>query len=196
MDVTATNIVAADGFLYSLVWRRGDVPKASRNCLIRAPEGDTDTWSVWDGETFVPLAERDADGWTVHTLDCAGVGPRGLPAMRGLVYAPAEKTFVAVFQHRRRNDDGKVEAGFFTATSKDLVRWSAPRLLLAVPLRAGEADGDGFARYPSLIDETSPDRNFGTVGDRAALIYVRIHPRTEDAPARRELVAVPLRITP
>jgi len=194
--VTATNIVARGGFLYSLVWRRGDEPGQSRNCLIRAAEADTDRWSVWDGTGFVPLAERGADGWSVHDLDCARVGPRGLPAVRGLVYAPADGSFVAVFQHRRRGAGGVVESGFFTATSQDLVAWSTPKLLLAVPLKAEEAGQSGYARYPSLIDEASGDRNFGTIGDRAALIFVRLFPRGDDGRPSRQLVAVPLSITP
>lgn len=194
--VTATNIVARSGFLYSLVWRRGDAPGQSRNCLIRAPEGDTDRWSVWDGTAFEPLAERGAEGWTVHDLDCVRVGPRGLPAVRGLVYAPAEETFVAVFQHRRRGDDGTVQSGFFTATSKDLVTWSEPTLLLAVPLQAEEAGEAGYARYPSLIDETSEDRNFGTIGNRASLVFVRLHPHGDGGRPSRELVAVPVAVTP
>jgi hypothetical protein len=194
--VTATNIVTVDGYLYSIVWRRDADRERSRNCLIRATEGDTDHWSVWNGATFVPLAERTAPGWSVQNLDCARIGPPGLPAIRGLVYAPESRTFAAVFQHRRRDAGGAVEAGFFYATSPDLVAWSRPKLLLAVPLRADTGGKSDFAAYPSLIDDTSPDRNFSTVGRSADLVYVRIAPHGDGGRPSRALVAVPLAVTP
>ena len=99
-----------------------------------------------------------------------------------------DETFVAVFQYRTGG-----EHGFFYATSRDLIRWSTPQLLLSVDLKADAAPGESYAGYPSIIDETSPDRNFGSVGNSASLLFVRFRPAGQNSVVR-ELVAIPLRI--
>lgn len=196
--ISATNFVPFNGDLYSIVWRRDADPRQSRNCLVRAKGGDVNHWEAWTGEGFSPMADRAADGWQVTRTDCARIGERGLPAIRGLVFHPASGTFVAVFQHRRRGADGTPEEGFFTATSRDMIAWSQPRLLAPLPLRAGPGDTGTFAGYPSLIDGTSPDRDFGTISDSADLLFVRFLMDDKGGrPVRvRELVALPLKITP
>lgn len=194
--VSATNIVSYKGDLYSIVWRREADGKRSRNCLVRAPGGDVRRWEMWTGEGFAPMAQEGPAGWQVEGTDCAAIG-RGLPAIRGLVLHPASSTFIAVFQMRPRGPTGG-EDGFYTATSKDMVTWSPPRLLLAQPLRDGLDDHGTFAGYPTLIDDKSPDRDFGTVGPQADLVFVRFMELGAGGPKgrNRQLVAVPLRITP
>ncbi|MEP9375622.1 hypothetical protein ABLE91_02815 [Aquabacter sp. CN5-332] len=193
--VSTTNIVAWNGDLYAIVWRRAGEAGKSRNCLVRAPKGDVDRWEMWTGEGFAPLAERMADGWKVEGLDCAPIGPKGLPSIRGLVRHEASGEFVAVFQMRGRKG---APDGFYTVTSKDLISWSEPSLLAAVPLRGGREDEGEYSGYPSLIDDQSPDRNFGTVGTRADLVFVRFETDASGKrPKRvRELVALPLRVSP
>ncbi|HQS08103.1 MAG: hypothetical protein B7Y12_16085 [Rhizobiales bacterium 24-66-13] len=196
--ISATNIVPFKGDLYSIVWRRDANARQSRNCLVRARGGNTDHWEVLTNGGFAALADRMADGWHVRTTDCDRIGPRGLPAIRGLVLHPATGTFVAVFQHRRRGPDGTAEAGFFTVQSQDLISWSQPRLLLPVALR-GDREAEGArAGYPSLIDDTSADRDFGTVGETADLLFVRFLTQTNGGRVRtlRALVAVPLKLVP
>ncbi|WP_341991606.1 hypothetical protein [Azorhizobium sp. AG788] len=196
--ISATNIVPFQGDLYSIVWRRDADARQSRNCLVRAKGGNVDHWEVWTGAGFTPLADLASSGWKVAQTDCAAIGARGLPAIRGLVLHAASNTFVAVFQQRRRSLGGALEEGFFTATSKDLITWSAPRLLASLPLRAGPGDTGTFVGYPSLIDGSSPDRDFGTIDASADLVFVRfLMEQKGGRPVRvRELVALPLKVTP
>lgn len=196
--ISATNIVPYQGDLYSIVWRRDADARQSRNCLVRAKGGNVDHWEVWTGEGFAPMANLAAGGWQVKRTDCAAIGAQGLPAIRGLVLHPASNTFLAVFQQRRRIPGGAVEEGFFMATSADLITWSAPRLLVSLPLRAGPGDTGMFVGYPSLIDDSSPDRDFGTIGATADLMFVRFQMEQKGGRAMRvrQLVALPLKVIP
>lgn len=193
--ISTTNIVAWNGDLYAIVWRRAAEAGQSRNCLVRAPKGDVDRWEMWTGEGFAPLATRSPDGWRMEGHDCARIGEKGMPAIRGFVRHEGSGEFIAVFQMRGRRGGPD---GFYISTSKDLVNWSAPELLAAVPLRDGREDEGVFSGYPTLIDDQSDDRNFGTVGARADLVFVRFE--TDESGRRpkrvRELVALPISISP
>ncbi|MGU3495966.1 hypothetical protein ACLBXM_18140 [Xanthobacteraceae bacterium A53D] len=191
--ISTTNIVTYKGDLYSIVWRRDAEARNSRNCLVRAKGGDVNRWEVWTGDGFAPMAKRTPQGWTVERTDCAAIG-KGLPSIRGFVFHPASETFIAVFQQRPRGRS-KGEDGFYVATSKDMVNWSKPSLLTAQPLRDGLEDKGIFNGYPALIDSTSPDRNFGTVGESVDLVFVRLLPDAKMKRAR-QLIALPLTITP
>jgi len=195
--ITATNIVEWKGHLYTVIWRRGRTWEESRNCLARAAAGDLTHWSVWDGRAFTPAAVRGAEGWEALTRTCARIGPRGMSAIRGIVFHQPSATFIAVYQHRRRpKGQGRSQHGIFYSTSKNLVEWSMPRLLLARKLRSDAAEGEAFVSYPSLIDPDSPDRNFGTMDDTAALLFVRLASERKGGKRRhfRELVAVPITV--
>jgi hypothetical protein len=93
-----------------------------------------------------------------------------------------------VFQYRA----GK-QLGLFYATSKDLITWSAPVLLIAVDLQPDAARRNSWAGYPSIIDDTSQDRNFGAMGETAHLVFVRFLPKGLRS-VTRQLVAIPIRI--
>lgn len=192
--MTATNIVSWQGGLYTVLWRRGgDGDTRSHNCLARAPASDPGQWEVWSGSGFVPATRFDGERWQIATTACAAVGPRNQPVIRGVVLAEAAQTFIAVFQDRKRDAAGGEVSGFFYSTSADLLTWSAPELLLALDLKADAAPGEPWAGYPSIIDPASADRNFGTVGKSADLIFVRFQPKGQRS-VNRQLVTVPLRV--
>lgn len=186
--MSATNIVAWQGNLFTILWRRGEGGNdRSRNCLARAPSDDPLQWEVWSGSAFVPAARFEAGVWTVLTTDCDALGPT--TPVRGLVLDEDSGTFVAVFQYRTGDDHG-----FYYATSRDLVRWSPPAELLGIDLMRDAGPGEEWAGYPSIIDGSSSDRNFGTVGGTADLVFVRFMPVASTAKVLRRLVAVPIRI--
>jgi hypothetical protein len=187
--LTATNIVAWNGWLYTILWRRGgDGETKSHNCLARARADDPMAWDVWLGSAFVPAARFNGEGWSSLTTTCAAVGPATQPNIRGLVLQTRTQTFVAVFQYR-----AGTQLGFFYATSKDLIAWSAPALLLAIDLQPDAARRNSWAGYPSIIDDTSQDRNFGAMGETARFVFVRFLP-TGLRSVTRQLVAIPIRI--
>lgn len=189
--MTATNIGAWNGALYSILWRRGgDGETKSHNCLVRAPTSDTARWEFWSGSGFVPATVFAEGGWAAATFDCASIDIPGQPVIRGIVLHEPTQTFVAVFQDRTRDAHG-----FFYATSADLVHWSEPRLLLQTDLAADATDRRAYVGYPSIIDGSSADRNFGTVGGSASLIFVRFLPKGLRS-MTRQLVAVPIKLKP
>jgi hypothetical protein len=89
-------------------------------------------------------------------------------------------TFIAVWEAPKNESDRPVD-GFYTATSHNLLDWSAPRLLVAGRTMMGGAcapDGSGrdgsVISYPSILDTTAQGRNFDNVGDQAWLYYATI----------------------
>lgn len=194
--ITATNIIDWNDHIYSIVWRRGGNWKQSRNCLARAPKDDPTQWSLWTGEGFTPAARLTSAGWQVESTECARVGPRGMSAIRGVVRHEPSGTFIAVYQHRRRDKQGRELHGFFYSTSPDLVDWSMPKQLLDIELQPDVRPDQPFASYPSIIDDDSPDRNFATMDDTANLIFVRVLRRREGGKvhADRQLISLPIAV--
>jgi hypothetical protein len=92
----------------------------------------------------------------------------------------ASGTFIAIWEAPKNESDRPVD-GFYTATSRDLLNWSAPRLLVAGRTMMGAAcseDGGGrngsVIAYPSILDTKAEGRNFDNVGDIAWLYYAAI----------------------
>jgi hypothetical protein len=193
--MTATNFVRWLGDLYTIVWRRGDGREPSRNCLARAPGADVRHWQLWSGSAFVAASDFVDGAWRVATTDCARIGPAGVSAIRGLVLHAASGTFIAVFQYR----EGKAPAaarGFYTATSRDLFEWSRPQPLLSADLQPDATPGKPWVAYPSIIDDKSSDRDFGTIGTTADLLFVRIVSDAKTGRTLRSLIALPIRVEP
>ncbi|MCC9621445.1 hypothetical protein LPB41_07025 [Thalassospira sp. MA62] len=195
--VTVTNIISWQNYLYGIVWRRADNWDESRNCLVRAPADDPSRWDVWNGSDFETAATLTDQGWSVRDTQCARVGPKGLTSIRGLVRHEGTNTFITVYQHRVRKKGQPDVSGFFYSTSDDLKNWSEPHLLYEQPLRPDADEGDPFVAYPTIIDEDSQDRLFGTVDNQASLVFVRLVPKPYKDRWRvpRQLIRVPISIT-
>lgn len=194
--VTVTNIISWQNHYYAIVWRRADNWENSRNCLVRAPMDDPKRWDVWNGTSFEQAATLTDQGWSVRETECARVGPLGVSSIRGLVRDEATNSFITVYLHRIRKKGEPDIAGFFYSTSKDLTNWSEPKLLYQQPLQPDAAEGESFSAYPSIIDEDSTDRLFGTVDENASLIFVRLVPKPYKDKWRvpRQLIRVPISI--
>ncbi len=194
--VTVTNIISWQNHYYAIVWRRADNWENSRNCLVRAPMDDPKRWDVWNGTTFEQAATLTDQGWSVRETECARVSPFGVSSIRGLVRDEATNSFITVYLHRIRKKGEPDIAGFFYSTSKNLTNWSEPKLLYQQPLQPDAQEGESFSAYPSIIDEDSTDRLFGTVDDNASLIFVRLVPKPYKDKWRvpRQLIRVPISI--
>jgi hypothetical protein len=65
--------------------------------------------------------------------------------------------------------------GLYLSTSKDLIHWSQPTLMVTqAQLLVEEPQGNWSYAYFSLLDPDSNDRNFSTVGGQPYLYYVRL----------------------
>ena len=86
------------------------------------------------------------------------------------------------------------QSGFYWTTSRDLLTWDQPRLLLAGATLYDDpctAKGDLIA-YPSILDPQATGRNFDDVGDTALLTYVTLRREGCQVTSDRDLVRRPL----
>ncbi len=157
-------------------------------CLFRsATPADPRSWRAWDGRAF-SVAYADPYRGTPHPAPCAVVAPFPAP-VGSVVRVEASGLWLAVFQAKA--DAGAFPlSGFYTATSPDLLHWSAPRLLLAGPTLYDDACGAGgpLVSYPVILDPASPSRNFDRAGRTADLYYDVLQTEGCTITGRRSLV--------
>ncbi len=181
-----SNIVSLDGHLYMFAFATHANAQRGGNCLLRTRAIDqAAAWRGWDGAGFtVTFANPYAGPVQPEDHVCA---PVDLGALRwpvtSLVRHAATGLFLALMQ------DTAPGGGVYYATSPDLLRWSAPALLMsAVGLSAWTCGGPDPVAYPSLLDPASTDRNFETVGTEALLFATRFDPESCRPTARRTLI--------
>lgn len=135
-------------------------------CLLRRPpDGTAADWRAWDGQGFT---RAFVDPYAAPVADPARHVCEPLPGLRS--------TLTSVVRHSRTGlylavtpttmPDAQGISGIYWTVSADLLHWSPPRLLLAVPLlwRRDCAAAAAFA-YPSLLDPDSPSPSFASVDD-------------------------------
>ena len=95
-------------------------------------------------------------------------------AVGSLVRHRATGAWIAVFQAKK--GDTFPFDGFYVATSRDLLHWDAPKLLLAGPTLYDDlcTAGPSIIGYPAMLDEGTPARNFDEVGDHPDLLFTTI----------------------
>lgn len=185
--------IAADGrWRYVMIATTGWEGQASGACLFRtATPGDPRSWRAFDGTTFtVRFADpyREAPG---HPA-CKVVDPFPAPVGSITRHRPTG-TWIAVFQASKGTSTGGnlfPQAGFYTTSSRDLLHWDAPRLLMAGATLYDDpcVSGARLIAYPSLIDRDAPGRNFDTVGDSADLYYATLRVEGCTVTADRDLL--------
>ncbi|HEY4488797.1 MAG TPA: hypothetical protein VJB97_04735, partial [Candidatus Paceibacterota bacterium] len=128
---------------------------------------DLENWYIWDGHGFarqfvdpykrvIPESERF----------CAPIDA-GFRT-RSVMYSPEFQTYIIVTS---RNDaSSSTGRSYHYATSPDLIHWS--RVVWLRDMKPSES-------VPSVIDHTSPSRNFDTVGRNPYLYIGRDIPRGE-----------------
>lgn len=191
---TTSNIVAKDEFFYVFMFAQGEGVQAKGNCLFRTRDPfDPRSWRGWDGTDFTVAPQPQGDRVTA----CRPVAPRVLAhEVRSLTYIPRFRVWVAVFAHRLKlRGDKEPVPGFYLATSQDLLQWTLPSRIAAVPLRPRVDSPERFASYPSLIDPGSTSRTFDTLDSpHPVLLYTVQHLRNGQGTMNRDLNYIPLRI--
>jgi hypothetical protein len=187
-----SNIIRHDGHAYVFVFaeRTGDQRRGP--CLLRTDRiDDPGAWRAWDGRSF---SVRFVDPYR---------SPGAAPARH--VCRPIEGIGFTISSVVRDDATGRFVAvmtgslggtpGVLVATSDDLIRWTAPRMLLAVPLMYAFACGasEAFA-YPSLLDPGSRSRNFETIGALPYLYLTRFRLTGCRLGLDRDLVRYPLAV--
>ncbi|KQT82826.1 hypothetical protein [Aurantimonas sp. Leaf443] len=194
-----TNILSRDGAFYVFANVVSPPPQRPGNCLLRSDRlEDAGAWRGWRNGGFTtrfadPYAERPP---AVEAQLCDPVSPGALPwPVTSLTLHEPSGITVALMKGRRTGTDGVERTGVFYATSRDLISWEGPALLLEAPI-AGDCEPQEPIAYPALVDPKSADRNFGTAGDTPLLTFVRIRPDGCALTPDRDVVMRETRIVP
>ncbi len=183
-----SNIVADGRYRYFYASTTGWTGQPFGVCLFRSDDvSDPARWRAHDGKDFSARFPNPYLKSAKPTGTCAPVAP--FPAPVGSVSRHrGTGAWIAVFQAA----SGGVfpRSGIYWSTSRDLLAWDAPRLLIAGSTLYDDPCGAGgeLVSYPSLIDPAAPGRNFDTVGDTATLFYVTLKTRGCEITSERDLV--------
>jgi len=175
-----SNMFGKDGYVYALVSTTGWEGQHFGACLIRNRDPlDSAGWRGFDGQGFtVRWRDPYAQAKPYEQAICKPLEPFGFPVGAVLRHRPSGN-FIALWEAPRI--EGKFPtAGFYYATSRNLLDWSLPALLAAAPTMhqpcgPGDSNRDGTVlSYPSLLDEKAEGRNFDNTGDEPSLFYARV----------------------
>ena len=183
-----SNIVADGAARYMMAATTGWDGQDSGVCLFRTTNpADPTTWRAYDGQTF---ATRFLDPYRVKPgrPTCRVIAPFPSP-VGSISRHRASGAWIAVFQAKANGRDFS-EPGFYTTSSRDLVTWDKPRLILAGATLYDDPcqSGGRLIAYPSLIDRDAKGRNFDDVGDNADLYFASLKVTGCEVTSERDLV--------
>jgi hypothetical protein len=203
-----TNIVKKDGWYYAMIRAAAHGAQKKGECVMRTQNLDSPTsWRAWDGTGFNVSfmdAYRDTSAPEAHVCEPVSPDPTGAApdsafkagTLTGdLVYSNYYDAYMLIGD-AFKPENGHVTAGFYYSLSKDLIHWTERQLIFEAELTYTHQCGDEDpVAHPSVIDSSSTDRNFGTVGQTADLYFVRLHYANNgcDQTRDRDLVRIPVR---
>ena len=172
-----SNIVAGDGkdarWRYALISTTGWDGQPYGNCLFRAADPAAGDWRAFDGRGFTIHYDDPYKPGFKPPPPCRTIAPFTFAVGSVVLHRPTH-TFVATFQAKA----GGIFplSGFYAATSRDLLHWSDPRLVLAEPTLYDDLcrAGPSIVAYPAVLDPASAARNYDTIGDAPELFFTRI----------------------
>ncbi|MGE3244728.1 MAG: hypothetical protein AB7F96_20445 [Beijerinckiaceae bacterium] len=140
-------------------------------CLFRSADpGRPRSWRAFDGKAFSIRYDDPYRKGMTFPQPCKPIAP--FPAQVGAVvkHRPSGQ-WLAVVQAWKDEKNYPV-SGFYYATSRDLLNWSLPRLLMATKSLYDDACGAGVLNsYPSILDPNAKGRNFDDAGASAWLYW-------------------------
>lgn len=195
-----SNIVKQGGAYFTLVATTGWAGQSSGVCLFRNDDLEkSGGWRAHDGRGFSARFPDPYGTDRPKAQTCQPVGP--FPAPVGSVTRHRNTgLWVAVYQAKKGMPDGQggsyAASGFYAATSRDLLRWSPPSLVLETPTLYDDPCGARVLRsYPSLVDSAATSRNFEDTGDEALLTFAEKRVEGCRITHERRLVARKVRIS-
>lgn len=167
-----TNIVKAGEYFYTLVAQIHPTKNELNGiCALRTSNvADPASWRGWSGHdfsiSFINPYRVNASDINKHL--CVPLANKGLFDSSSLTWIPYRRSFLLVV---RRQVWAKSHPeligdtpGIYISESKDMIHWSRPALILS------DKDAGGVEQmYPSLIDPTSTDPSFSTIGPNPLL---------------------------
>jgi hypothetical protein len=197
------NIVEKDGWYYAtLMVSQQFKRQQAGTCLMRTQDlDDPRSWRAWDGTgfgtRFINPYLESAEPVSRHVCEPVSFDEIGTMA-RSLVFDTDLGKWIIVGT-AAKYDAGRGEDvwGFYYSLSDDMIHWSERQLLMEVETGGTYMCGDQNPRaYPSLIDHSSPRRNFDQI-DNSTYLYFTQHNYVACAQTNdRDLVRVPIQFTP
>ena len=192
-----SNVFADGRFRYVFVsttgWDRPGDQEAGV-CLFRtATPADPASWRAWTGTGFTAAFPDPYRTKGARAETCKPVAPFPTP-VGAVVRHRGTGAFVALFMAKA--GDGFAQSGFYWTSSRDLLTWDVPRLLVAGATLYDDpcAAPGGLIAYPSLLDPRAEGRNFDDVGDTAILTYVTLKTEGCTITSDRDLLRRPVAI--
>src|SRR5690606_38693750 len=132
------------------------------------------SWRAWNGADFSANAGYPYAGDAAPQQICAPVAPFVTPVGAVVRHRPSG-AWIAVLM-AKKDDVFFPQSGIWASASKDLLRWSAPTLIMpGATLYDDPCAAKGrIIAYPSLIDRNAHSRNFDDSGDEAELYFVEM----------------------
>ncbi|ACL59489.1 hypothetical protein [Methylobacterium nodulans] len=189
-----SNIVQDAGYWYFFASNTGWAGQPFGVCLFRSDDlRDPGRWRAYDGKDFTAAFPDPYRRGAKPAGACKPIAP--FPAPVGSVSRHrGTGAWIAVFQAAAGGIFPR--SGFYWTTSRDLLAWDEPRLLLAGPTLYDDPckAGGELISYPSLIDRDARGRNFDDVGDRAELYYATLRTKGCAITSDRDLMRRPVAI--
>jgi hypothetical protein len=189
-----SNIVADGRSRYMMAGTTGWNGQDSGVCLFRSLDlADPAGWRAYDGAAFTARFDDPYRG-KPGTPTCRPIAPFPTP-VGSISRHRATGVWISVFQAKADGRDF-VKPGFYATSSRDLLVWDTPRLLVEGPTLYDDpcASGGQLIAYPSLIDPEARGRNFDDVSDRAELYYARLKVEGCNVTSERDLLRLPVAI--
>lgn len=193
-----SNIVGDGRWRYALIattgWSTGGNDQPAGVCLFRTDRpSDPTRWRAWTGLGFTAAFPDPYGKPTLLSDTCKPIEPFPAP-VGAVVRHRGSGAWIAVFMAAA---GGRFpQSGFYWTTSRDLLTWDQPRLVLAGSTLYDDpckAEGDLIA-YPSVLDPDATGRNFDDTDDAALLTYVTLRREGCTVTSDRDLVRRPLAI--
>jgi hypothetical protein len=197
---TPSNIVTGpDGAHYALV-RMRDPDGRRGTCLLRTTRvGEPRRWRAWDGERFAGVFSDPYRFRTRAHTPCEPADGGAIAEMaESLTYNTALGAYLLVgLAPPGGLSIGPKVTGIYFSTSQDLVEWSPRKLLTqATTKHTYDCGGPSPLAYPSLVDPASRSRTFATTGAHPYLYYTQFRYRSCAQTPERDLVRVPVEVSP
>lgn len=186
-----SNIFGDGAYRYMFASTTGWAGQPYGACLFRtATPADPGSWRAWDGETFsIRYADPYRSSSAKPPRPCRTIAPFPTP-VGSVVRHRATGAWLAIFQASAGGKFNFPQAGFYYASSRDLLTWSEPRLLLPGKTLYDDpcTSGGRLIAYPSLIDREAKGRNFDDVGDSADLYFSTLKVEGCETTSDRDLI--------
>ena len=190
-----SNIVERDGFHYVFIFAAAQGLQRRGACLLRTDQiADPQRWRAWDGKDFTVRLIGAYAGADQPPQDRVCAPLAGIPSTLTSVTQQADGSFTGLFAASRPLvPGGSPVTGIYAVRSRDLLHWSEPSLLLAVPMMFDfPCDAPSVYAYPSLLDPDSPSPTFTTTGAHPYLYLTRFNVRDCKLGMNRDLVRFPV----